>query len=150
MMKYSICAINDLNEVDLTDMIGESKAQGFGMIERLREEWNNNTNRFNKSDELLLGAFDCNRVIGIGGINHDPYHPAKRYGRIRHVYVMNEMRRKSLGTLIVEEMINRSKSAFNLITLRTPKDGAADLFYESIGFTKCSDIEWVSHIYQKC
>jgi hypothetical protein len=51
------------------DMLeAESEANGFRMIARLRTEWTEGTNRFDREGEVLFGAHLDGRLIGVGGL----------------------------------------------------------------------------------
>jgi hypothetical protein len=59
----------------LVDLEREASAQGFNFLDRLIEEWTTGTNRFDKPGECLLVATDNGHLVGIGGLNIDPYEP---------------------------------------------------------------------------
>lgn len=148
-MSQKLIEITELSQIDLTEMIAESKRFGFNMIARLKDEWERGVNRFDQQGEFLLASIKNEQVIGIGGITNDPYHPLRKYGRIRRMYVMQKYRRHGIGSEILKAVISRGKPYYDLITLRAPADQSADHFYEQIGFMKCNEIAKVSHIY-KC
>lgn len=65
----------------------ESLEQHFNMLRRLAENWQSGKNRFNAPGETLLGAFVNHQLVGVCGINSDPFSPQPRAGRIRHLYI---------------------------------------------------------------
>ena len=101
------------------------------MIERLRREWVAGLNRFDREGEILVGAFRRDQLVGVGGLNRDPYVEDPAVGRIRHVYVLNEERRRAVGRGLIACLIKGADEHFNLVRLRT---GRASAFYDSLGF----------------
>lgn len=70
----------------------ESIALNFNMLRRLEENWQRGENRFNAPGEKLLGAFLNGRLVGVCGLNRDPFSQQPRAGRIRHLYVSEKCR----------------------------------------------------------
>ncbi len=58
----------------------ESLEQHFNMLRRLAENWQSGKNRFNAPGETLLGAFVNHQLVGVCGINSDPFSPQPRAG----------------------------------------------------------------------
>ena len=79
------------------DLEAESEAEKFHMLYRLEEHWRSGENRFSAPGEKLLGAFIDDRLIGVCGINRDPFSQHPRAGRIRHLYVSEKYRRCGAG-----------------------------------------------------
>lgn len=73
----------------------ESLEQHFNMLRRLAENWQSGKNRFNAPGETLLGAFVNHQLVGVCGINSDPFSPQPRVGRIRHLYISERYRRRA-------------------------------------------------------
>ena len=72
----------------------ESLEQHFNMLRRLAENWQSGKNRFTAPGETLLGAFVNPQLVGVCGINSDPFSPQPRAGRIRHLYISERYRRR--------------------------------------------------------
>ena len=53
------------------------------------EEWRTGTNRFDRPDEALFGAWAKGQLVGVCGLNIDPYRGDDRVGRVRHLYVLS-------------------------------------------------------------
>lgn len=121
----------------------EAVSEGFGMITRLQKEWESGTNRFDREGEILLGSFRADRLLGIGGLNHDPYINDPRVGRLRHLYVMKNERRAGIGRSLVEGILGHATSNFDSVRLWT--DRAAS-FYDCLGFARVSGPK-VTHVY---
>lgn len=109
----------------------ESLSQEFGMLARLRSEWDSRANRFDRDGEILLGAYRDERLVGIGGLNRDPYLPDGATGRIRHLYVLEGERRAGIGTALVERLLQHAVAHFDVVRLWSDH---AHRFYESLGF----------------
>ena len=58
----------------------ESVALNFNMLRRLEENWQRGENRFNAPGEKLLGAFLNGKLVGICGLNRDPFSQQSRAG----------------------------------------------------------------------
>jgi len=75
----------------------ESTALNFNMLRRLEENWERGENRFNAPGEKLLGAFLNGKLVGICGLNRDPFSQQPRAGRIRHLYISESCRGLGIG-----------------------------------------------------
>ena len=107
--------------------------RGFRFVERLIREYRSGLNRFDRSGEVLLTASVQGAVVGIGGLNRDPYFNDPKIGRLRHLYVASVWRRHGVGRLLVNQLIHEAKQHYPLLTLRTDTL-AADAFYQKLGF----------------
>jgi len=123
----------------------ESSDEGYKFIERLVGEWNQRTNRFDQPGEVLLGLFQMTRLVGLGGLNRDPYTTDRGVGRIRHVYVTVSSRRQGLGETLVRSLLDRSQTSFAAVRLRTDNPAATRL-YENLGFIRIDD-PTASHVF---
>ena len=122
----------------------EAVNEGFGMITRLREEWETGANRFDREGEALFGAFQADRLLGIGGLNRDPYMGDPRVGRLRHLYIAKDDRCAGIGRRLVERVLGHAAGNFDSVRLWT--DRAAS-FYDRLGFTRV-DGPKVTHLYR--
>jgi GNAT superfamily N-acetyltransferase len=111
----------------------DAAREGFAFIERLVAEWTSGTNTFDRPGECLLGAFADGRLVGIGGLNADPYLPGTNTARVRHVYVLEGWRRKGIGRALVDRLVREARGSFGEVRLRTAH-GAAE-FYIRCGFS---------------
>jgi N-acetylglutamate synthase-like GNAT family acetyltransferase len=127
----------------LSEMELDAVSQGFSMISRLRGEWETGVNRFDRHGEILLGTFRNEQLIGIGGLNRDPYVDDPRVGRLRHLYVMANERRAGIGTSLVKHLLKHAADHFDLIRLWTDRAGA---FYDGLGFERVAGPK-VTHLY---
>jgi ribosomal protein S18 acetylase RimI-like enzyme len=99
---------------------------------------------FGGAGEALLGAFQANRIIGIGGLTHDPYSDDPTTGRVRHLYVMPEWRRRGVGASLLAEIERHAQSNFSSLVLRTDTKNAAS-FYESLGYERSTEAKTTTH-----
>src|SRR5690554_5761936 len=108
---------------------------GCHILSKLREAYNNESNTFNKQGEVLYIAMLNNNVVGIGGLNQDPYIDEIGFGRVRNLYVMREHRKKGIGKAILQEIIDEAREQFKILGLRTYNQIAAEM-YCSYGFVE--------------
>lgn len=144
MNQIQIIKIVDLKEALITHLIKESLCQGFRFMERLVRDYCSGKNCFNKSGEALFAALSQGVIIGIGGLNQDPYFNAPEIGRLRHLYVESTWRRRGVGSLLVNQIIYEACQHYQLLTLRTDTI-AANLFYQKLGFKTQPNWEHTTH-----
>jgi GNAT superfamily N-acetyltransferase len=151
-MTFQVQRILELPVEALAEMQSESRLAGFRAIDRLINNWTAKTNRFDCPGEVLLIAqqdvsseftANDNRIIGVCGLNYDPYVNSSDIGRVRHLYVMQNSRRQGVGRALVEEIIREAKRNFVRLNVRTTNPIAAQ-FYQTLGFTACAS-EFVTH-----
>ena len=118
----------------LLSLKGPSEAEGYRFVARLLADARSGDNRFDRPGEVFLGAFADGRLVGCGGLNVDPYATAS-IGRVRHVYVAAEARRRGVASRLVQRLLDRGFKHFPEIRLRV-SDARAASFYEAIGFQK--------------
>jgi len=116
----------------------ESGREGFGFLDRLVADWIGGTNTFSRSGERLLGAFADGQLVGVGGLNADPYLPGTDVGRIRHVYVLGVWRHQGVGRALIDRLVRDAGGLFSELRLRTATAGAA-AFYVRCGFSPVDD-----------
>jgi GNAT superfamily N-acetyltransferase len=124
----------DLDKANIADLVIESLNEGHRHIQRLHEEYESGKNRFSGSGEALFAAFLNDRIIGICGLNKDPYLAETGMGRVRRLYVLNAYRRHGVGRKLVNAVIQEAKKYYTVIVLRTDNP-VADKFYRSLGFS---------------
>ncbi len=125
------------------ELKAESMAAGFNMLRRLEENWLNGQNRFDKAGEKLLGFYADGLLIGVCGLNQDPYMPSVRGGRLRHFYVGIEWRRKRVGITLLRAILEGSGRWFDFINTNALQ--SAFTFYECAGFIPLADVDKVTH-----
>src|SRR4051812_6289699 len=117
----------------MRDLLSESEQAGFRFIRRLVEEWDVGANRFDRPGEALFGARTRGQLVGVCGLNVDPYAADERVGRVRHLYVIASYRRLGVGRRLVAAVVEAARDRFHTLRLRTMNAGAG-LFYEALGF----------------
>jgi GNAT superfamily N-acetyltransferase len=117
-----------------------ARAEGFGMLDRLIADWDDGSNRFDAPGELVLAAWRGTRLVGLGGLNVDPW-AGPHVGRVRRLFVHPDQRREGLGGRLLRAIGDAADAhGFDELRLRTNTErGAA--FFESQGFERIDDPE---------
>jgi ribosomal protein S18 acetylase RimI-like enzyme len=118
---------------EFDELLEESLKEEHQFLKRLKENWLSGENRFDKAGETHVVAVEGAKAVGICGLNIDPYLDDPTIGRVRHLYVHPEFRRLTIGSILVEEVIEEAKEHFKVLRLRTHDEGAA-AFYMKHGF----------------
>ncbi|MEZ5553805.1 MAG: GNAT family N-acetyltransferase [Pseudomonadales bacterium] len=121
-----------------------AKAEGHNNIQTLVAEFRSGKNRFLKEGEVLLGAFVDDELVGIGGLNVDPYETEDIVARVRRLYVLPDFRRRGIATRLMRQIERKAAQHFRRIQLYT-NSGSASQFYSRLGYSKVSDRRKVSH-----
>ncbi|WP_115665608.1 GNAT family N-acetyltransferase [Cupriavidus taiwanensis] len=128
----------------IADLGREASAQGFNFVGRLIDEWQAGSNRFDKPGECLLVVTHNGTLIGIGGLNVDPYATDGFTARLRRLYVANAFRRRGIGEALVSELLQNASLHFRQVRLSTDTESAA-AFYSRLGFSAVED-ETATHV----
>jgi GNAT superfamily N-acetyltransferase len=142
-MMFQVQKILELPIEALDEMLAESKEINFRAIDRLINDWLTETNRFDRPGEALFGAWQGDRLVGICGLNDDPYANSTHVGRVRRLYVMQDSRRQGVGRVLVHQVIQEAHRSFVWLHVRTDNPIAAQ-FYQALDFTTCNS-EFVTH-----
>lgn len=129
----------------LTDLAAESEREGFRFVRRLIDEYESGVNRFDRPGEALFLCRQGSAIVALGGLNCDPYSGQNDAGRVRRFYVAAGMRRRGVGSLLLQTIISEAKHRFTLLTLRTDTAAAAS-FYEAHGFTPTREFPDTTHV----
>jgi len=124
-------------------LLNESMRFQLNMLHRLQTNWLSGHNRFEAAGEKLLGVFCDGLLIGICGLNRDPYVLQPRTGRIRHLYVSLKWRRMNTGRLLLNSVIQDAGRYFDCLNTNAPCSAFA--FYERAGFVRAVGISNVTH-----
>ena len=119
----------------LGELIAESEAAGFHMLRRLEREWASGENRFDAPGEALFLTTVSDRIVGLCGLNRDPYTGDVSIGRVRHLYVLASYRRQGVGRGLIETVVATARPSFRVLRLRTDSEDA-DRFYIAAGFRR--------------
>ena len=120
-----------------------SRAEGYWMLTRLLAGWRDGSNRFSRRGEALYGAFYGDELVGVCGLNVDPYIQGKREGRVRHLYVAAPFRRHGAGRILVRSAIAKARDHFPALNVRATDE--AFPFYEKLGFMRIEGEEFMTH-----
>ncbi|MDX1414920.1 MAG: GNAT family N-acetyltransferase [Candidatus Promineifilaceae bacterium] len=131
--ELEIVKLHQLPEEDIEPLLEESHAQGMAFVEWLVDEYISGKNRYDQPGEGLFASYSGSQMIAVGGLSRDPYLPDLHAGRVRRVYVRSSWRRKGIGKLLVQRIIDEARLHYDLVTLRT-YDARGDKFYRSLGF----------------
>jgi GNAT superfamily N-acetyltransferase len=128
----------------IESLVDGAKREGFEFVRRTIDEWNAGTNRFSHAGEGLWGLVSGTELIGMGGLNIDPYVEGAGIGRVRHLYIRQAYRREGCATLLMKRIIGRARLHFQVLRLFTANPAAA-AFYERLGFEYSPGYK-VSHV----
>ena len=126
-------------------LISESEQAGLRFVRRLAAEWVSGHNRFDRPGEALFGAGLDSLLVGVCGLNVDPYADHARVGRMRHLYVLTAHRRLGVGRQLVGAVVAAAHGPFTTLRLSTTNPAAARL-YESLGFRRHAGDAHCTHL----
>ena len=137
--------LSELLSESIDAMVAESEQAGYWFMRRLAEEWASGANRFDSAGEAFFAALIGGRVIGVCGLNVDPYTEAQGVGRVRHLYVLSAYRRLGVGRQLVGRVMEAARGRFDILRLSTQNPAAAQL-YERVGFHRCVGAADCTHL----
>jgi GNAT superfamily N-acetyltransferase len=114
-------------------LIESSAQEGFQFLVRLQHEFLSGTVRFDGDGEGFFGAFEGPTLIGVGGLTRDPYCDDPLTGRVRHLYVLPQWRRRGVGARLLAAIELHAQARFKVLVLRTDSSAGAG-FYQSHGY----------------
>ena len=142
----AVCRVHELpGEIDA--LAAEALAEGFRFVERLRDDWVAGSNRFDLPGEAFFVARSGRALIGVCGLNRDPYTSDVSCGRLRRLYVRGEARRRGVARALTHSVLDVARASFSVVRLRT-LDPEARAFYRSLGFSVVESNPVVSHEYR--
>jgi GNAT superfamily N-acetyltransferase len=144
-MDLAIERLAHLTSGDVAELLSDSERLGSRIVRRLVEEWENGANRFDRPGETLFGARAAGLLLGVCGLNVDPYAGDERVGRVRHLYVLSTSRGMGVGQQLVRRVIQAAQGRFDELRLRTSNPAAARL-YEALGFRPRDDDGDYTHL----
>ncbi|MRR42303.1 GNAT family N-acetyltransferase [Bacillus anthracis] len=144
MKDIHIQQIEDLMIYESDYLVQERKDEGFYFLIKIISEYEKKINTCNKTGECLYGIFQGEKLIGIGGLNADPYTENNKIGRLRRFYIAKDYRRIGLGKLLLNKLLSHAEKYFKVVVLHTDtKQG--DVFYTANGFVKREVYKRSSH-----
>ena len=130
-MTIDIRGLEDIEQ--LSALAALADAEGHGMVSRLMTDWRSGVNRFDHPGEVVLVAVTPAGIVGVCGLNQDPFVSDPRVGRLRRLYVASAWRRNGIASALVGQLLERAGLWFDAIHVRTYDPGAI-AFYRSLGF----------------
>ena len=119
IQSFAVTRLEELPPDRLADLVAESEREGFAFVRRLVDRWESGDNRFDRPGEALFAAVDGGRVVGVCGLNVDPYVPVARVGRVRHLYVAADVPPPRARDRVVRAVIAQARGTFDRLLLRT-------------------------------
>lgn len=135
---------------ELNAMAAQAQLEGFGFLGRLVSEFDSGFNTFSKPGEALFEARNNGALVGIGGLNRDPYVEkvgGLGVGRIRRLYVDPCARRQGVARQIMVAIEQAAQGCFAVLRLRTDTERGA-MFYSQLGYKAIANDENASHVKQ--
>jgi N-acetylglutamate synthase-like GNAT family acetyltransferase len=126
------------------ELVPASVGEAFAPIQWLKEQWRDGSNQFSQPGEAFYVARIDGRLVGVCGLNRDPYVKESSSGRLRRLYVLPDFRRKGIGRRLVLCALEEARPHFAVVNLRTFDDESA-AFFEAIGFQKVENNEGLTH-----
>ncbi len=138
--------LSPLNGLDpaLDALRVEASVSGFLFLDRLEADWKSGNNRFDAPGEILLGAYVAEKLVGVGGLNRDPYEIGGSVGRIRHLYIAQSCRQHGVGSGLLNAILDHAGEHYETVRLRADT-AAASQFYLRHGFEAIDHI-WATHV----
>ena len=144
MSSARIVRLNDLHGI--AALLAESESSGYRFLRRLVDEWESGVNRFDQRGEALFAAMEEGAVVGLCGLNVDPYSEEPSVGRLRHLYVLRDSRGRGIGGQLVGCVLDAAAGTFDEVRLRTDTEAAS--FYERLGFVRVSKSSSSTHAFR--
>jgi GNAT superfamily N-acetyltransferase len=144
-MSVTLHLLTRFPPIGFAQLRAEAQAERFKHIERLAEEWEGHTQRFQLDGEALFAALLDDRLCAIGGLTHDPVLPSRVALRVRRFYVRPEGRRKGVGRALLRRITQHGlrHAPTVVVNARTP---AAKAFFEACGFTPVEEDGFTHHL----
>ncbi|QIK69920.1 GNAT family N-acetyltransferase [Erysipelothrix sp. HDW6C] len=142
MIHYQEVDYLDIAEIE--QLVSHSKDEGFNHLQKLVDDYKSGANRFDKPGECLMVALSHNHIVGVCGINRDPFQD--RMGRLRRLYVAPQYRNLGIARNIVTLILNFSVTHYQMVNLKISNinEAGVDAFYKSLGFVRV-DSETATH-----
>lgn len=119
--------------IEADELVTNALVENFRALLRLRDGWRDGSNRFVEQGEALFAARLGSDLVGLCGLNRDPFTTAEGVGRLRHLYVSPAYRRRGVGRALVTDILAHAKAHFRTVRLRTDRTDA-NTFYLALGF----------------
>ncbi len=118
---------------DFAELADRARSEGFRFIDRLIVDFNSAANTFSAPGEAFFEARNEGKLVGVGGLNRDPYAADGTVGRVRRVYVDPADRGKGIGVALMDAIEATARRSFRELHLFTDTVDAAN-FYSRLGY----------------
>lgn len=129
---------------DIENLTEPAHREGYRFMRRLIDEFESGANTFTHPGEALFEIRILGKLVGIAGLNVDPYAADGAVGRVRRMYVHPDHRNHGIGTTLIETIEKHARGSFDLLRLRTDS-AAASRFYAGLGFIPLQGVAEASH-----
>jgi GNAT superfamily N-acetyltransferase len=139
--------VREAKTIDGVDQLSAlAEREGHSFVSRLTTEWQTRFNRFDGPGEALFVAEAQAEVVGVCGLNIDPYADDAHIARVRHLYVAPGVRRHGIGSALLEAVVRQARSAgFKRLRTRTYGEAASE-FYRAHGFRRTDGPTWTHEL----
>jgi GNAT superfamily N-acetyltransferase len=144
-MDAVVAPLSELPADALAPLLAESQRDGWRFVRRLADDWAAGANRFDRPGELLLGAWAGGALVGVCGLNVDPYAGDDSVGRVRRLYVLRAFRGRGVGRRLVQAVMQAAAGRFRSLRVRT-EGATASRLYEGLGFAPARGAPECSHV----
>lgn len=127
-----ISVVEKLKVHELEPLVIRSEQEGFNHLRRLVSEYVAGENTFSGEGEALYIVREQEQIIGIVGLNQDPFSDHST-GRIRRLYVHPDYRHLGIGKQLVQKVTSEAKKFYNILVLYTNSEQASQ-FYLQLAF----------------
>ena len=128
----------------ITTLANTAELEGYAHVTRLIDDFKAAENRFTQPGEALFACFAGEHLVGVGGVNQDPYDANPHAGRVRRVYVHPDYRRQRLASALMATLERHASRHFETLNLFTSSEQACS-FYRHLGYLKRHDADKISH-----
>jgi ribosomal protein S18 acetylase RimI-like enzyme len=125
--------LGDRDVAALEQLAIEAETEDFHFVTRFLADVGAANTTFDTPKEFFFGVFDRERLLGFGGVTPDPYLADSVTGRLRHLYVRRDARRRGIGHSLVRALEARASGIYERLRLRTDTDAAAH-FYRRLDY----------------
>jgi GNAT superfamily N-acetyltransferase len=138
-------SVEPLAEIErLVELAADAEREGQRMVAQLISEWKEGVNRFDRPGECLYSAVIDGRLVGVCGLNRDPFVTEPDVGRVRRLYVAGDFRRRGVASALVARVLIDARASFQTLHVRT-YDSMARAFYGSQGFAEVEGDAYYTH-----
>ena len=125
---------------ELEQLVDTAIAEGHTFVRKTEDEWLSGDNRFDQPGEGFFVARANGAIVGICGLNIDPFARDPSVGRLRHLYVHPDRRGEGVGRRLVDACLALAHGSFDRVRVRT-FDPEAAAFYLSVGLVRLSEAD---------